>query len=428
LSSASSALASALLRLPSRYSDYITLNASAVSTVESSVRSLTYLLPGSRLHDSELASESLYTFVALLSIYHDSLLLKRASFLTSSPSVLRRELKAQLPKPTLHAKYTSFWANASSLYTQVATLLRVTEYTQLLWEIAAKRRGGEKLRWRAVVFLEALKAICRLVLLQLTGWRPLSSPPLPLREDFAPQVVESDETEEFSDEELRMASEADEFDSKGVFGDGGVPTPPLSESEKIPTANPAEPFNMPRTGMTLPTLPSPETVSSYLLAHVLTADDVKPAQQLLHRLTTMQGRAAEVIYILRPLIYAILMQRLARTYGYEGSKWKKNWSPWLIGLGLEYFSRQLYKRDLISHASSPRFAGTTVLEKEESKKRGWNLAWWAMRGAFYENITKKYVGGVADLLKGKPLLDLVGGAVEDYDYLWSNYYFSTSTL
>jgi peroxin-16 len=31
-------------------------------------------------------------------------------------------------------------------------------------------------------------------------------------------------------------------------------------------------------------------------------------------------------------------------------------------------------------------------------------------------------------MKGKPLLDLVGSVVEDYEYLWDNYYFSTATL
>jgi peroxin-16 len=30
----------------------------------------------------------------------------------------------------------------------------------------------------------------------------------------------------------------------------------------------------------------------------------------------------------------------------------------------------------------------TGLEREELKKRGWALGWWAMRGAFYENVTK----------------------------------------
>jgi peroxin-16 len=31
-------------------------------------------------------------------------------------------------------------------------------------------------------------------------------------------------------------------------------------------------------------------------------------------------------------------------------------------------------------------------------------------------------------MKGKPLLDMVGSVVEDYEYLWDNYYFSTATL
>lgn len=31
-------------------------------------------------------------------------------------------------------------------------------------------------------------------------------------------------------------------------------------------------------------------------------------------------------------------------------------------------------------------------------------------------------------MKGKPLLDLVGSVIEDYEYLWENFYFSTATL
>ena len=429
LSSASANVTSAVLNLPHTYSEYVASNTSAVSSIENSLRSLAYLLPGARLHDSELASESLHTFVQLLSIYHDSLLKKQASILASSQTLSRsKALKIQPPKPSLHAKYTTFWTNASSLYSQVATLLKIAEYTQLLWEMAAKRRGGEKSRWRAVVILEAFKAFCRLVLMRLTNSRPLVSPPMPQREDFTATVPEAENSEEFSEEELKMVDDNSAFDTKGAFGDAGVPTPPLSESEKIPITNPAEPFSMPRTGMTLPNLPTPESISSYLLSHVLTADDVKPAKQLLHRLTTIQGQAAEVLYILRPVIYAILMQRLAKTYGYEGSKWKRNWSPWLIGVTLEYFSRQMAKRDLAARTPGAVFDSSTALEKEELKKRGWNMGWWTMRGAFYENVTKRYVTGVADKLKGKPLLDLVGGVVEDYDFLWSNYYFSTSTM
>jgi peroxin-16 len=429
LSSASSDFTRSVLNLPNTYADMVAHNSSSVSTVESSLRSLTYLLPGARLHDSELASESVHTFVQLLSIYHDRLLKKRAALIAASPALLKaRNLKIQQPKPSLHAKYTTFWSNSSSLYTNIATFLKIAEYTQLLWEMVAKRRGGEKTRWRVVVLIEAFKATCRLVLMRLTNSRPLVSPPMPQREDFAPVDNDSDQQEEFSEEELKMADEMESFNAREALGEAGVPTPPISESDKIPIATSPQPFSMPRTGMTLPTLPTPETVSSYLLSHVLTSDDVRPAKQLLHRLTTIQGQAAEVIYILRPVIYALLMQRLARTYGYEGTKWKNSWTPWLIGVSFEYFSRQLAKRDLSNRIPGSAIGGLSALEKEELKKRGWNLAWWGMRGAFYENVTKRYVTGFADKLKGKPLLDLVGIVVEDYDYLWSNYYFSTSTM
>lgn len=304
----------------------------------------------------------------------------------------------------------------------------MAEYTQLLWEMVAKRRGGEKTRWRVVVLLEMVKAFCRLVLTRLTNSRPLVSPPMPQREDFAPTDAESDTNEEFSEQDLKMVDDVNTFDAKDAFGEAGVPTPPLSESDKVPIVASSEPFNMSRTGITLPILPTPESISSYLLSHVRTSDDVKPAKQLLHRLTSLQGQAAEVLYILRPVIYAILMQRLAKRYGYEGTTWKKNWSPWLAGISIEYFSRQLAKHDLSNRVPGRAWSGLSALEKEELKKRGWNMAWWTMRGAFYENITKKYISGVANSLKGKPILDLVGGVVEDYDYLWSGYYFSTSTI
>ncbi|KAI9875809.1 MAG: Peroxisomal membrane protein pex16, partial [Watsoniomyces obsoletus] len=220
LSTTSADITRTVLNLPHTYSEYVASNASAVSSIESSLRSLAYLLPGARLNDSELASESLHTFVQLLSIYHDSLLKKRAALIASSPALYKsRDIKAPVSKPSLHAKYTTFWANSSSLYTQVATFLKVAEYTQLLWEMTAKRRGGEKTRWRVVVLLEIFKAFCRLVLMRLTNSRPLVSPPMPQREDFAPVEPESEIREDFSDVDLRMVDEMDNFVAKDAFGE-----------------------------------------------------------------------------------------------------------------------------------------------------------------------------------------------------------------
>lgn len=430
ISHTGSSLSSVITKLPDIYTNYVASNSQSVSQVEQTLRSLTYLLPGARFQDSELASESVHTFVQLLSIYHDRLLKQRAEFLSLSPTLSKH---VTLPKPSHHAKYTSFWTSSSALYTKVATILKIAQYTELLWEMLAKRRGGERSRWRIVVFLESFKAACRLILLRLTQSRPVTTSPLPQREDFAPPPMDPQEdTKDLKDskqaEELTLLDPMP-YDAPSSYTDNGVPTPPVSESDKVPILPYSlhEPFSMPRTQHTLPSLPSPDSISNYLFTHILQADDVKPVALLVRQLQSYTGLAGEILYILRPLIYALLMQRLARRYGYEGTKWRKAWSPWFIGLAIEYISRQMVKKDLQCQ-SVWGANGLSRLEKEEMTARNWNLAWWAMRGAFYENVTKNLVRGVADKLKGKPVLDLVAGIVEDYEALWGGFEFSTATM
>ncbi|KZF20710.1 peroxin [Xylona heveae TC161] len=371
------------------YGDFITKNASAVSQIESALRSLTYIIPG-RFRDAEIASESVHSGVQLLSLYHDSLLSRAMATRQSGPGS-----RAPPQQPTLHNRYTRFWTRTSSTYKRIALLLQIVQYTELLWEMAAKRKG-EKVRWRVIVLLEGIKALCRLLLLRLTNSRPLVSPPLPQREVDPSTLEESDSSSDFTHE-----TSAPDTASPDSF------------------ANPeSQTWTMPRTGLSLPSLPESSDLSSYLLSKVLTADDIKPPKALLHRVTG-QGQLAEVLYILRPVIYALAMQR------WSGDK--KSWRPWLLGVAIEYGSRQLAKKDFQERVAGG-LRGLTGLEREELRKRGWALGWWLMRGAFYENITKSWLSSVTTKLRNKPLLDLVGGVLDDYEYLWDNYYFSTATL
>lgn len=41
---------------------------------------------------------------------------------------------------------------------------------------------------------------------------------------------------------------------------------------------------------------------------------------------------------------------------------------------------------------------------------------------------RAWITGVTRRLRNKPLLDMVGGVIEDYEYLWDEYYFSTATM
>ncbi|WEW61837.1 hypothetical protein PRK78_007334 [Emydomyces testavorans] len=369
-------------KLMGMYEEFVTKNSSSVSQIESALRSLTYIIPdlfAGRFRESELASECIHSGVQLLSLYHDSLIARVIS---------RLPLTVPRSPPTPHARYTKFWVSNSKLYHRLALALQMIKYTELLWEMIARRRG-EKIRWRVVVLIEGLKALCRLVLLRLTNSRPLVSPPLPEREVDPRPAENEDEAADWN----------------------GMETPksePSSEASWV----------MPRTGFSLPNLPDVNDVSNYLISKVLTADDVKPPRTLLHRVTGM-GQLAEVMYILRPLIYALALQR------WSGKK--KSWTPWLIGFGMEYGCRQLAKKDFRNRVAGG-LRGLTGLERNELKKRGWSMGWWTMRGAFYENITKPWLQGVTQRMKNKPLLDLVGGVIDDYEYLWDNYYFSSATL
>lgn len=273
-------------------------------------------------------------------------------------------------------------------------LLQMVIYTEMLWEMSAKRRGGERSRWKVVVILEAIKAICRLLLLRITRSRPLVSPVLPEREPVPEDGAEEEEENLHSENELmdEVASDASVDGLNGSTLSGGT--------QRMKPPHKRE-WAMPRTRMSLPSLPDAGDISSYLLGRVLTADDIKPATKLLNQLQG-SSQGAEILHILSPLIYAAALAR---------SKDKKSWAPWLLGFAVEYAARQLRDRSL----------RTTVLERDEWNKRGWSMAWWAMRGACYENVTKGVVGGVTKRMPG-----FIAGILEDYEYLWENYYFSTS--
>ena len=364
------------------YGDFITKNAGAVGQVEGALRSLSYIIPGG-FRESEIASESLNSGVQVLSLYHDSLLSR----------ALAHSLQHRAVHQSPHNRYTRFYCQKSPTYRRTATTLQLVQYTELLLEMMAKRRG-EKARWRLVVFLETIKAICRLILMRLTNSRPLLSPPLPERE-----VVEE----------------------KAVQDEEALHSPP-SEPSNISEAG-SEQWTMPRTSLTLPPLPTSEDISSYLMSKVLTADDIKPPKALLHRVSGL-GEAGEIMYIVRPVIYAAAMAYWSRRKDGRG---KADWRPWLLGLSIEYAARQLSKRDLETRRPGGA-RGLTQLEREEFKKRGWAMAWWMMRGAFYENVTKGVITGFTTKLKGKLLLDMVGNFIEDYQFLWDEYYAPTSTM
>ncbi|KAL9042352.1 MAG: hypothetical protein Q9180_000663 [Flavoplaca navasiana] len=355
----------ATILLPSHwlksYEEFVTKNATSVGQIESTLRSLTYLIP---VHTSTL----------LLSLYHTS--------------ILRRHFPSPSP-PSPQTRYTAFYAARSRLHSSSAILLQTIQYTELLCEMFFKRRGGEKARWRLVVVLEVIKTICRTIMFWVTGRRMVIEG---LGTGERPNIPEQQQSQNAEDQPQQQQEES--------AGDQEITVREERNKE----------WNMPRTGMKLPVLPTQdgESIPDFLSKRVISADDIKVASQLVRKITSYQGQLAEMMWIARPLIYALAMQKLQ-------------------GFGMEVAARELGKKN-VRERTIGGWRGMTGLEKEELRRRGWGMAWWGMRGAFYENITKSWIQGFAGKLKGKPLLDIVGGIVEDYDYLWGEYYFSTATM
>ena len=284
-------------------------------------------------------------------------------------------------------------------------MLRLVQYLQLLLEMVAKR-AGDKMRWRVVVLLESVKAVCRFVMIRVTGTRSVIG------------------TGIGAEEQVRKID--DENDNDGGRRERGTD---------------GEGWKMPRTGLTLPPLPSTShdplsgpgsnNITSYLETHMITPTDLKSARHLVWRLSTLQSQAAEVIWILRPVVYALLLQQFqSRSHrnGHGSRSTMRDWRPWIAGVAMEVLSHQLAARDVKERVPGG-WRGLGEVEREESGRRsGWGeMAWWGMRGAFYDRVTGKWVKRVEEKLRGKPLLGMVGAVVEDYGWLWGEYYYSTAT-
>jgi peroxin-16 len=181
-----------------QYDDFLLDNASQITAVESSLRSITYFLPG-RFKDAELAGEALYASLNLLGLYHDSILARAldrhepeatTSTTVSHPSEKRiaASTTSQYTNaitgitPSEHARYTQHFTRNSKGYNRVARTLVVIGYFELLAEMVARRKLGRRKAWDVVAAIEAIKVTLRLSLVHLSGNRMPIHPPIPERE------------------------------------------------------------------------------------------------------------------------------------------------------------------------------------------------------------------------------------------------------
>ncbi|KAG7099107.1 hypothetical protein E1B28_000980 [Marasmius oreades] len=357
-----------------QYEFFLLNNVSTISTLESSLRSLSWILPG-RFKDAELASEALSASLNMMSMYHDTLLAR----LVATDSNLR-----SLLPPSMHTRYTRAWASQDARYNLLARALEVVRFTELVIEMGLRRKVSDRSRWRGIVLLEILKAVLRLALLKITK-RPLLTPPIPER-DFDPTTLPSPSNST----------------SPTLVPSSSPSSPPTTPDHLKNNRVPPSPHPL------LTTLPPPRTdtsVEEYLLPKALTTSSVKPPLSLIAPFLSSQEWLGEISYTLRPLVYATML-----AYG------RKSKRALFVALALELMSMAL-RRELPPSAS---------LERSEYARRDRDIFWYLFRGSIWDTFTKPKLEAVAARASTTPVFSLFGTLMKDWIPLLDEYYYYTA--
>jgi len=354
-----------------RYESFLISNSPTIATIESSLRSITWFLPG-RFKDAELASEALNATLNLLSLYHDTLLARRLRLVQERDPKLAKPL---IP-PSPHNRYTRTWSDKDSFYKWGGRALEIIRYTELLIEMGLRRSTSKKNRWRGLVLIEILKAILRSCLLYKTQ-RQVLSPPIPER-DIDPATLPALED---------------------------LPTVTDSPIKPMSTVSDVErPEHLRNNHITFAS-------EDFLLPKALTPLAVRDPQTLLRPITSSPGHfMSEIIHILRPLIYVIMLRPSRRTLSSLRT-------PLAISLFLDLLSRHL----------RPAVPASAVLERAEYARRDRDLLWYLFRGEVWREWTRPKLMSVADRVSGAPLIGLLSSFIADWVPLIDDYHYYTAT-
>ncbi|KAG0748275.1 hypothetical protein G6F57_003731 [Rhizopus arrhizus] len=270
------------------YEDFLLKNASQITSIETSLRTLTYILPG-RFQDAELASQALYAALNLIGLYHNHIIRKAA-----------QEHPAAVEESAFN-KYIHFWSSRSKLNATASNLLSVMSYTQVLVEMAVLKKLGKKKQWECIAYLEGLKVLLRLFLYQSTEQRMTLSP-THLQRDIDPQTLT---------DESALAKE------EGWVGKRtGIRVQRMADCVQF-TGEPKRHAD----------------VTDFLLSRRLTAEMLRKPDQMVVIQKNI-SKLGELLYILRPFLYVLALLKYGR----------RSWKPWLVSLMIELLSNAALKK------------------------------------------------------------------------------------
>jgi peroxin-16 len=170
-------------------------------------------------------------------------------------------------------------------------------------------------------------------------------------------------------------------------------------------------------------------IEDYLLPKALTPALVRPPTTILHPIGGLAQWTSEVIYILRPLIYVLMLRPSVSNKNLIGGQLSTSVnsnnpavvnflrSPLAISMILSIVSRHLRRQPPASPSSF------NSLERQEYARRDREMLWYLFRGELWSGWTRPKLEGLAQSLEGKPLLGLLSGIIQDWVPLVDEYWY-----
>ncbi|KAI8060475.1 peroxisome membrane protein [Gongronella butleri] len=361
------------------YDDFLLKNVAQISSIESALRSLSYILPG-RFQDAELTSQAIYASLNLMSLYHNSVLRRAANdFIEQS--------QGQGMDESPFNKYTRFWSSTSQPHRAISSALSLIDYTQVLVEMIVVKKLPKNKHYQVVALIEGIKALLRLTLFRLTQHRMI----------LYPNHLERDVDPSALDPQRHRHLQQPTYSWTGRRTGKAVPflgtTIAMDKQERSHTKY--------------------SDVNDYLMSRVLTAEKLRKPTQMVHIMSSL-ARFGEIASIFRPLIYVLAIMMWGR----------RAWKPWFVSLAIDVIANYAIYR---GYQAPDGRSMMMPLEKAEYHRRLRLLALYIIKGAFYIDYTRPKLERFCNKLENKPILKMGAGILRDYLPLWENIYFYSST-
>lgn len=344
------------------YKRFVRLNKEFVLSLESLANWITWFLP-ERFSNSEIGPEAVHSLLSIITSVNQHII----------------DTTVNCVAPWTHTPFP--WSLCVSALKDVEAVV----------EVAAEHFYGDG-KWNFMIITEIAKAVVRLSLLQDSGYKMLLQ-----GGELSNRGVKEEPSEvkgsELADHGMPNGYHGPQdahgyfrgpgYDPHNMEGQALYALRKFGENAKL-VAEPSW-YNRPQTFREIPATPVLKPCLSDLLSKKGTIE----------RLFLTQ----EVLFILRPLIYVILIRKFG----------VKSWIPWFLSLAVD-----LTGMGILNHVKSGNSKGDFQLstsENDEVKRRKHLLILYLMRDPFFSRYTRPHLESTEKFLNHVPLLGLITGKV-----------------